>query len=474
MTNFVLSDIGFDINLFKKLNIEITKSTQQIAYIASGGITKGVSYQRAIKKFEQEIEKGLDETTLFTWNEVLYIVNEVATNKQIFNILMEYEEFETFILIIKKYEKLSIYKKLFYIYFNYYNTLKKDGAINVLQLYLKRVLRHYKGNDKYIANLALVKQYIFGNLIYLLDYYNNDYDVIKIDIKLQDEFEFSKVLLNLKILRDLKSLKYDEESSNIFSSIINRKDMYFDKDLLLKEYIVRVLLDRAIEEQQPFPNWQKFILQLIGDPRSTAMYSATMGSWSIIGEYRKEFFIRTLSKDDLKLFLDVLSDSVLDTNYHYRKAFWIQFLDKVIFAKIMIGADAYIILNDKMKDKFKLNNDSYGRLQGLSNQSAIYIDFGNIKIIEFTHSGKVRGYSECPINLHQKYYDTKELNVLQRLETNLFSIIHASPRTYTWQRSLLEYMNQYLNTNITLQDIYIESDKHKVNKYIHTHKKKIV
>jgi hypothetical protein len=229
--------------------------------------------------------------------------------------------------------------------------------------------------------------------------------------------------------------------------------------------VVKALIDRAMKEKQPFPNWKIFILKLIGDPRSTAMYSATMGSWNIIGEQRKEFFIKALSQDDLKLFLEALSDSVDDTNYHYRKAFWMQFLDKVVFAKIMIGTDAYITLNDKMRDKFKLNNDSYGRLQGLSNQSAIYIDFGKIKIIEFTHSGKVRGYSDCPINLHQKYYDTKELNALQKLDTNLFSLIHSSPRTYTWQRSLLEYMNKYLKTNVRKRDIEIPEDKKKRKAY---------
>lgn len=465
MTNLALSDIGFEENLFKKLGVEITKSTQKISYIAAGGVNKGAVYQRAIKKFTKELENGLDETTSFTWHEILYIANELATGRDLFNTLMEYEEFDTFVLLIKKYEKLSIYKKLFHIYFNYYSTLNKEGAMNVLKMYLKRVLRNYKGKNRYVNNLVSAKEHIFGNLPDLLDYYNNDYEAIKMDIKLQDDFEFSKALLNLKILQDLKLLKYDEDDQNIFSTILDRKDMYFDKGLSLKEYVVKDLIDRAIKEKQPFPNWQIFILKLIGDPRSTAMYSATMGSWNIIGERRKEFFIKALSKDDLKLFLEALSDSVSDTNYHYRKAFWMQFLDKVIFAKIIIGTDAYITLNDKMKDKFKLNNDSYGRLQGLANQSAIYIDFGKIKIIEFTHSGKVRGYSDCPINLHQKHYDTKELNSLAKSDLNLFSIIHSSPRTYTWQRSLLEYMNQYLKTRVTKSDIEIPEDKKKREAY---------
>lgn len=465
MTNIAYSNIEFDANLFKKLTLEIVKSTQRISYIADGGVNKGQVYQRAIKKFEEELEKGLSESTSFTWHEILYITNELATRKKFFDTLMEYEELETFILLIKKYQKLSIYKKLFNIYFNYYSTLNKASAMTVLKMYLKSILRSYNGKNKYINNLILVKEHVFGNLPYLLQYYNNDFEAIKADMKLQDDFEFSKALLNLKIIQELKALDYDENNQHVFSTILERKEMFFADGLTLKEYVAKYLISLAMSEKLPFPNWQLFILKLIGDPRSTAMYTAIMGSWNIIGEERKEFFIRTLSKDDLKLFLEALSDSVSDTNYHYRKAFWMQFLEKVVFAKIMIGSDGYITMNDKMKEKFKLNNDSYGRLSGISNQSAVYIDFGTIKVIEYTHSGSVRGFSDCPINLHQKHYSTTELIALENKNTHLFTVKHASPRTYTWQTTVLEYLNSYLKTNVTKNDVEIPEDREKREAY---------
>lgn len=466
MTNISFCDLELEENLFKKLNMEIAKSTQRISYIADGGVNKGEAYQRAIKKFAKELEDGLDENSSFSWNEILYITNELATNKSYFKLLMEYEELESFILLIKKYQKLSLYKKLFKIYFNYYSILNNEDAMRVLKMYLKSILRKYKGRNKDINNLIAVKEHIFGKLPDLLEHYKSDYEAIKVDLKLQDDFEFSKALLNLKILQDLKMMKFDEDNQEIFSTIIDRKDMFFDKGLSLKEYVVKALIDRAIKEKQPFPNWQIFILKLVGDPRSTAMYSSAMGSWNIIGEKRKEFFIKTLSRDDLKLFLEALSDSVSDTNYHYRKAFWMQFLDKVVFAKIMIGDDAYATINDKMREKFRFSNDSYGRLQGIHSQSAIYIDFGDIKIIEFTHSGKVRGFAECPINLHQKYYTNKELIALEKVDSHLFSLIHSSPRTYTWQETLLGHLNDYLRTRVRKKDIEIPEDKKKREAYL--------
>ena len=460
-----MNNIYFGDNLFKNLNLSIIKSEQNIAHIADGAIKKGDVYKKAIVKFENELKNGLSENPLFSWQEILYITNELTISRYLFNLLIEYEELETFILLIKKYKKISIYKKLFNIYFNYYDTLHKENIISILTMYLKSILRNYDGKNRYINNLIKLKDYIFGKLTNLLEYYDDDFDAIKTDIKLQESFEFSKALLNLKIIKELKSLKYDENNQDIFSTIFERKEMLFDDGLTLKEYVTRLLIDRALSENLPFPNWQIFILKLMGDPRSTAMYSSNMGSWNIIGEDRKNFFIKTLSKDDLKLFLEALSDSVSDTNYHYRKAFWMQFLDKVVFAKIMIGTDAYENLNNQMKEKFKLHNDSYGRLQSMHNQSAVYIDFGTIKIIEFTHSGQVRGYSQCPINLHKKQYSKQELDILQHNEAHIFSIKHASPKTYTWQITLLEYLNVYLKTSVTKNDIEIPEDKAKREAY---------
>lgn len=463
MIDYSHSNIEFNTNLFKKLTLEIIKSTQRISYIADGGIKKGGVYQQAIKKFEEELEKGLNESSPFTWHEILYITNELATQKKFFDTLMGHEELETFIILIKKYEKLSIYKKIFNIYFSYYSTLHKANAMSVIKMYLKSILRNYKGKNSYINNLISLKEYFFGNLPDLLEHYKNDFEAIKKEMKLQDNFEFSKALLNLKIIQELKSLKYDEENQKIFSTIIERKEMFFADNLTLKEYVVKYLIDVAMKENLPFPNWEIFILQLLGDPRTTSMYTARMGSWNIIGEEREEFFIKKISQRDLKLFLDVLSDSVSDTNYHYRKAFWMQFLEQVKTVKIMVGKDAYENMNPDMQKNFALSNDSYSLFKGNHAQSAIYIDFGKIKVIEFTHNGSVRFYTDCPINLHQKEFSSSKIaNGTSFLKTK---IAHNGANTYSWQQYVLNIMNQELNTNISIDDIRIPEDKVRIEAY---------
>ena len=447
--------------MFSKLKEVVAKYENKIKYIADGGIKKGEVYKRTIIKFKKDLEIGFDESSYYSSYEILYILNELFLDNQLFTILVEYEEVESFFSLVIKYKKISIYKKMFYIYFRYYSILKTENSLIFLTIYLKNILRNYDGKNRYIKQLVLVKSYIFGDLKGLLDYFDGDFDIVKQKLNLQNHFEFLQVLLNFKIIQDLEQLNYDEINHQLFNTIYNKKDIYFQDNFTLKEYVVKTFLDRAIKEQKPFINWQEFIIKLIGDPRSLTKFSHNMGSWDIIGQKRKEFFIKTLSKDDLKLFLEALSDSVSDTNYHYRKAFWMQFLDKVVQTKLMVGSDAYENLNSEMKKKFNTNS-SYSLLRGNHSQSAIYIDFGVIKVIEFTHNGKVRFYKQCPINLYQKEYSRE--NFLQY--NNLIDeIVHNGASTYNWQKKVLNLLKKYIHIDVTLQDTYIDEDKNKIIKY---------
>jgi len=458
-----MNSLEFKGELFVKLNKTVKINSTKIAYIADGAMKRGELYQQAIRKFMLKLQNGLQKDTQFSWQEILYITNELSMSKYFFDELMDCDEFDTFIAIVSKYKKISIYKKLFYLYFNFYSTIKKEKNNVVFELYLRNILKNYNGKNRYIYKLVDLKDYIFGDLLKLFEFYGDDIEVLKKDMKLQDSFEFFKVLLNFKIIKELKSLKYDEENTKLFDEILDKKNIFFMDNLTLKEYVARYLLDVAMQEQLVFSNWQMFIIKLLGDPRSLNEYSSSMRSWNVVGQKRKEFFIRTLSKDDLKLFLEALSDSVSDTNYHYRKAFWMQFLDKVVFAKIMVGSDAYLGLNSKMKDKFKFSNSSYSTLSGNHSQSAIYIDFGAIKVIEFTHNGKARFYNACPINLQKTSYSGNELRAIR---TNFIeAIAHIQAEKYSWQKRFIKLMNKYIKIDLTEQDVYIDEDKKTINKY---------
>lgn len=47
----------------------------------------------------------------------------------------------------------------------------------------------------------------------------------------------------------------------------------------------------------------------------------------------------------------------------------------------------------------------------------------------------------------------------------MFTAAHLSPSSYNWQVKVLQQMNHYLGTNLQIEDIYIESDRKKRDRY---------
>lgn len=452
-------------NPFSNLIQIIKKYEKNIEYIASGGINRTINYQVIINRFKKELEKGID---LFETNipltELVYIANEMAVNKSFIKEILDYEEdeFETILLFFKRDKKLGIYKNLLKLYFNHFSLLNElPNKLKVLENFIKDFLINYNGKNRLLHSCKDEKELIFQP-INLLIKYNYKVEEIQKQFSLLVDYDYVLVMLNFKLIQKLESLDYDEKNEDLFSELIRRKDLFFKDNYTLKEYVVKHLLTRAIKDRGLFPNWQQFIRDIIGDPRSLSMYNSNRSSWNRIGEDLKTFFIRNLSKEDLKLFLEQLSEKGDIKNYEYRKAFWMAFTEYVQYAKLIVGKDILILLPPEIQNKIKKDETCYATYDQ-NEQSAIYIDFGKIKVIEFTHSGKVSGYIETPIKLSKHFYTQKELTPF-RAPPYVFREIHASPRTYTWQKVLLNHMNEHLGINIKKIDIEIELDKNKRNK----------
>ena len=137
------------------------------------------------------------------------------------------------------------------------------------------------------------------------------------------------------------------------------------------------------------------------------------------------------------------------------------FTEYVQFAKLIVGRELLSLLSAETQRKIKKDETCYAGYNK-NEQSAIYIDFGKIKIIEFTHDGKIRFYKDCPLILSKHSYTENDLKTLESLETTQ---THNSPSTYDWQKKVLVLMNNYLGTNLQIEDIYIESDRKKRDRY---------
>lgn len=451
----------FPDNLFSKLDKVIKRTTKDIEYIASGGMAINQDYKKIINEFDQKLKIGLDTNSL-TIREVMFISNELAINRRYLEQLLITEgEFEIFITILWKYEKLSIYKNIIKMYFNHFNLLSANlKHLNQLNSYIKSILNKYNGKNKLLNNCKKDREYLF-NPIDLLEKNNHNINEIKNQFNLLDNYQYVLTMLNYKLIEKIKKLHYDFEDTDLFIEIKEKQNLIFKDGYNLKEFVAKELLTKVIDKKQAFPNWKKFIIELIGDPRSYSRHNSNTSSWNVIGDKLKTYFIGTLSKEDLKLFLEQLSENDIQ-NYEYRKAFWMAFADNVTYAKLMVGREARALLPLEIKRKISQDDTSYATYNK-NEQSAIYIDFGEIKIIEFTHSGKVRGYKECPINLNKHRYTHDELITYKH---NLFEEAHLSPPTYNWQKKVLRHMNRYLGTNVQVEDIKIQQDKDKYDRYV--------
>lgn len=450
-------------NPFFNLSQVIEKYEKRIEYIASGGINRSINYQELINGFKKKIEKGIDlfETEV-SLTELVYVANEMSVNKDFVKEILEYEEeFESVLLLFQRYKKLSIYKNLLKTYFNHFSLLNETPEkIKILEKYIKGFLFNYDGKNRLINHCKSEKENIFKPIDLLV---KHEYNVDKIQksFSLLEDYEYILVMLNFKLIQRLESLYYDEKNEELFKELIQRKDLFFKDNYTLKEYVVKHLLTRVMKESGSFNNWQQFILEIIGDPRSSSIYSSNRSSWNRIGEDLKTFFIGTLSKEDLKLFLEQLSEKGDIKNYEYRKAFWMAFTEYVQFAKLIVGREVLSLLPTETQNKIKKDETCYATYNQ-NEQSAIYIDFGKIKIIEYTHNGSVRGYTEAPIKLSKHNYSQQELI---SYKYNVFTEPHLSPATYNWQEKVLIHMNNYLGTNVQMEDIYIEEDKNRTRRY---------
>lgn len=450
-------------NPFPKISEVIKKYEKSIEYIASGGINKTNNYQEIIDNFNQKLKNGLDiiETNV-SLTELIYVANEMAINKNFIKEILEYDEddFETILLFFQRDKKLTIYKNLLKIYFNHFGLLNEfPKKIRILEKYIKVFIFNYEGKNKLLNNCRYEKELLFNPEELLIKYQYNTEKIQK-QFSILVDYEYMLIMLNFKLIQKIENLEYDEKDDDLFKELIHRKNLFFKNDFTLKEYVVKYLLTKTMKIRLPFNNWQQFILDIIGDPRSSSIYSTNRSSWNKIGEDLKTFFISTLSKEDLKLFLDSLSDSVTDTNYHYRKAFWMAFLDYVIYVKLLVGKNAYELLDKNIKNRF--NNDGCYADYEQTKQSAIYIDFGLVKVIEFTHDGSVRIFNNCPIDLKKSRYTKSELRTEKDL---IFKQEHRSALNYNWQNHVLNEMNKYLGTNIQIENVYIEEDKIKSQRY---------
>jgi len=335
-----------------------------------------------------------------------------------------------------------------------YQLLKKYSID--IRAYIVSMLSNFKGH-----NLLLNEYKIHINILFHPQKLIEEMDLNKLTQKfaISSNSEYYKTILILQFIKKVGALTPGEYDKKLFDSIEAHKDYMYDEYIHIGEFAVRQLIKTMmIYSDKNYAKWVTYIINLIGDPRTVSIATIHSIPWNRVGEKYKTFIIQYLSKEDLNLFLDLLGDSDLnvDAIYKYRKKFWKNFEKYVQFTKLFITNHKYNELPEDIKLRFNEKNTAYSFISE-SSKSCIYIDLGEIKVIEGTHNAKVRLYSDIPIDLSQFHFSYTDFYRTPKAKNALIrsgEITHSYSDSGRWQEKVLNTIKEYKRVDICLSNTY--------------------
>lgn len=462
----------------------LQESSLRLSQLGNGAMA-GREYERMVKrlreyayqKTEPLVFENLRQTRL-----ALAVLTQESDTNDLLSVLIEKNKFEAVILSALKYvdtiEKAQIKRafektcqSLLLLYYRRYFSFERgvcaETAREVLLEPLKIWIANYTGRNRMVLTAKAKPALIHGDLSGVLKKFDDDVTLQEIQktLCLDTHFEIFIRLRLLRLLVKIKALQanqYDDGVSRLFVEIKENKDVRANEQRSLVEESVHIMVGLCQVEGQICKEWQQFIFETIGDPRASKNHFA----WQRVGEEKRNWFVGVLSRGDLREFLETMTDGQGDEVYQYRKQFWLQYVDHAINAKIMLGNNAYYGLqrqNPDMWQRFKTSPETYSRLED-TERSCVFIDFGTFKVIEGTHSAKLRVYIETPIDLSARSYQYQEFYHLRKnrpVPNVIKEFSHYESQRYSWQNRVRNYLNKnfQINPSITLASILLPDEQ---------------
>ena len=408
--------------------------------------------QRVITTFKQERNSSSQED-----NDILekIILNE---NKSI-EIINRIEE------SITESNNDLVTQKLLEVYYSRYNlfeTYKDSSFIRKFKVLLNKGLLVYEGKNKRVLKAKKTPSITKNKLMELLTSYPKAMNLedIQYDLRMQTDHEIWHKILILQLIETVKSWSANQSDSEVeatLQEVDTHKKTTVDNNRNLIEEVASIMLTKCMKVNAIDDFWLNWVFENIGDPRNHYREQV----WLRIGQ---EIFIwlrAKLSQGDVREFLENMTDGHGDDIYQYRRQFWMQYIEYVQYAKVMLNPAEIHKLVHKNRDlfnRFKSSPETYSRLNDSTGRSCIYIDFGEFKVIEGTHNAMLRFYENVPINLRHREYDYSQFHntTAKRLLTHEFT--HSSSTTYSWQNKVRRLLNKRLGSNIILKDVVLSKD----------------
>jgi hypothetical protein len=194
---------------------------------------------------------------------------------------------------------------------------------------------------------------------------------------------------------------------------------------------------------------QSFLLDSFDDPRLSG------ASWIGVNENAMQIIRRWLVKRALAQFLDVVDKLALDSQWKYRRAFWMAYYNKGVINDAWVA----FAINGASKSRYiaRQHNDnswlSFGSLVGTGDKdhAVLILRIGDLIIADFSHNGKCRfWYSN---NKHAPKAYNKNYERYQLFNNNAdFEYIHYSSQSYLWQTRVASQIKNVTGIQMVQRD----------------------
>lgn len=388
-------------------------------------------------------------------NDVLKLLIEKSKLNSLFNNISKQLKDDYKNIIAKK--MLSLYYSR---YFNFEYLSEKEG------FYFYQLLTHLINNfdgKSMILLKAKENQYILsGDLHGAIKKYK-ELKTIGQELSLLESFEIYqciKILFLIEKAKEWRVNQWDKDVECVLEQILQHKNIMVEQRNLLEETVF-IILEKCKSVDKIIDNWLNFIFKNIGDPRILRHQNV----WFRIGEEYYYWLRAKLSQDDVRAFLENMTDGQGDEVYQYRRQFWLQYIKHIQYSKIIMSGSGLNYLKDnnpEMYKKFQSYPESYSKFHKQTQRSCIFMDFGSFYVIEGTHNAKLRFYKDIPINLSKRNYDYKEFHSGEADNALLEDFTHYNSESYYWQNQVRCFIMDNFNIHVKLDGIILKEDKYRL------------
>lgn len=223
---------------------------------------------------------------------------------------------------------------------------------------------------------------------------------------------------------------------------VGRHDNDENRRVLLSQLIERLGNDASERLREPV---QTYVLREWQDPR----FNDSAVHWRYVSDNAKSIFERWITREDLRLFFDVVAKACNDAKFKYRKDFWMSYLEHISFCRPVLRNDVdYIFKKDPKALQYYRTRRPAILKRGTQNQHAFIIQMGEYTFVEFSTAGACHVYRNADRSFWigaSEYY----MGQLRNRERAVHRVIHSGSEGYAWQRRFRDWIGRNLQIRQT-------------------------